>query len=77
MATSTLRPIDVFGETSRGSWTGPIRFLKRVSDRFRRYREYRRAADEMNACSDRTLRDLGIYRGDIRRLAREATYGRQ
>jgi len=47
----------------------------RTTTAWSRYREYRRAIRELEACSDRTLRDLGIYRGDIRRLVYEANYG--
>jgi len=42
---------------------------------FDRYRMYRRSVAELEACSDRDLSDLGIYRCDIRRLSREAIYG--
>jgi len=40
-----------------------------------RYKAYRRTVAELEACSDRDLTDLGIYRCDIRRLARESIYG--
>jgi len=40
-----------------------------------RYKAYRRTISELEACSDRDLTDLGIYRCDIRRLARESIYG--
>ena len=46
-----------------------------LSQRLQRYLTYRRGVAELSACSDRTLKDLGIYRGDIQRLAWEATYG--
>ncbi len=38
--------------------------------------QYLIAVQEMENLSDRSLQDLGIRRGDIRRLAREAVYGR-
>ena len=37
--------------------------------------QYNRAVSEMQSLSDRSLADLGIYRTDIRRIAREAVYG--
>lgn len=40
-----------------------------------RYKTYRRSVAELEACSDRDLSDLGIYRCDIRRLARASIYG--
>mgnify|MGYP000179398807 CR=1 FL=1 len=45
--------------------------VERLVARYRTFRRYRRTVDELEACSPRVLRDLGIYRGDIRRLARE------
>lgn len=75
MTTSTLHQVGAFGETSRVNPKAQPHILKRASDGFQRYFEYRKAVAEMSACSDRTLRDLGIFRGDIRRLACEATYG--
>ena len=35
---------------------------------------YARTVNELNALSDRDLADLGIGRGDVRRLAREAAF---
>lgn len=48
--------------------------LDRAATAWSRYQEYHRAVRELSACSDRALRDLGIYRGDIKRLVRDATY---
>ena len=36
---------------------------------------YHATHSELSALSDRDLQDLGILRGDINRLAREAAYG--
>jgi uncharacterized protein YjiS (DUF1127 family) len=40
--------------------------------RFRRWRRYRETVRELQGLSGRELSDLGISRGDIGRLAREA-----
>jgi uncharacterized protein YjiS (DUF1127 family) len=40
--------------------------------RFRRWRRYRDTVRELQGLSTRELTDLGITRGDIGRLAREA-----
>lgn len=42
-----------------------------------RRRVYRRTVFELRSLSDRELRDLGIARADIRRLAIEAADGHQ
>lgn len=39
---------------------------------FARYRAERRTAAELSALTDRELNDLGLSRGDISRIAREA-----
>jgi uncharacterized protein YjiS (DUF1127 family) len=41
--------------------------------RYRRWRRYRETVRELQALSPRELNDLGIQRGDISRLAREAS----
>jgi uncharacterized protein YjiS (DUF1127 family) len=43
-----------------------------LAARFGRWREYRRTLNELQALDGRTLRDLGLNRGDLRRVAREA-----
>jgi uncharacterized protein YjiS (DUF1127 family) len=40
--------------------------------RFQRWREYRRTLSELEGLDSRTLRDLGLSRGELRRVAREA-----
>lgn len=42
-------------------------------DRFRRWRRYRQTVRELEGLSARELTDLGIHRGDIGRVAREAS----
>lgn len=42
---------------------------------FTRWREYRRTIDELQSLSDRDLADLGVHRGDIRRIAYESSHG--
>ena len=41
--------------------------------RYRRWRRYRETVRELQGLSRRELSDLGIARGDIGRLAREAS----
>ena len=41
--------------------------------RYRRWRRYRETVRELQGLSSRELTDLGIHRGDISRLAREAS----
>jgi uncharacterized protein YjiS (DUF1127 family) len=42
-------------------------------NRYRRWRRYRETVRELQGLSTRELSDLGIHRGDIGRLAREAS----
>ncbi len=66
-----------FSNIPRVDLTGTIlRYLARARKTWMKYKEYRHGVAELNACSDRVLQDLGIYRSDIRRLSREAIYGR-
>ena len=39
---------------------------------FRKWRNYHRTVSELNALSNRELNDLGLHRGDIRSVARNA-----
>ena len=41
-----------------------------LMDDYRRWRNYRRTINELEKLSTRELSDLGIGRGDIRRIAR-------
>ena len=47
-----------------------------LGDRFARQTLYRRTLSELEALSDRDLADLGIARGDLQDLAREAAWGK-
>jgi len=56
--------------------------LGRVSDYFAGLRQsfadhrlYQKTLDELKGLSNRDLADLGMYRGDLHRVAREAVYG--
>ncbi len=42
-----------------------------IIKRYKEYRRYQNTVAELNAYSDRELNDMGIARGDIRRLARQ------
>jgi uncharacterized protein YjiS (DUF1127 family) len=44
-----------------------------LRSRYRRWRRYRETLRELQGLSGRELSDLGINRGDIGRLAREAS----
>lgn len=55
--------------------SAPYRAAMHLVARYRRHRQYIRGLRELQACSSRDLKDLGIYRGDIRRLARDAVSG--
>ena len=46
------------------------RFARSVATNLRRIQLYHRTVAELNALGDRELADLGIARGDIRRIAR-------
>jgi uncharacterized protein YjiS (DUF1127 family) len=43
-----------------------------IRDRYNRWQRYSRTVTELNSLSNRDLADLGIARGDIARIAREA-----
>lgn len=43
---------------------------------FQRRRLYLQTVEELNSLSDRDLRDLAISRYDVRRIAKEAAYGK-
>jgi uncharacterized protein YjiS (DUF1127 family) len=49
-----------------------LRNTSSLYNRYRRWRRYRETVRELESLSGRELRDLGIHRGDIGRLAREA-----
>ncbi len=44
-----------------------------ILTRYRRWRRYRATVRELEQLSTRELSDLGIFRSDISRLAREAS----
>jgi len=46
-----------------------------VRSRFALLRRYNQTLAELRALSDRDLADLGMSRGDFRRIASEAVYG--
>ncbi len=48
------------------------RKINSMYENFRRWRRYRTTARELSHLSSHELKDLGITRGDIGRLAREA-----
>lgn len=44
-----------------------------IARSFAQWRSYRNTVSELNSLSNRELDDLGIGRGDIKRIARQAT----
>ena len=40
-----------------------------------KWRVYRQTLNELTALTDRDLADLGLHRGEIDRIARDAAYG--
>ncbi|PVH30155.1 DUF1127 domain-containing protein [Pararhodobacter oceanensis] len=71
-ATRSHSRLDVFLEAGR-------RFLQQkradAQEAIARYKVYSATKAELSSLSDRSLRDLGIPRSSIRRLALEAAYG--
>jgi uncharacterized protein YjiS (DUF1127 family) len=51
-------------------------FLAGLNESRRRYGVYRQTQRELNTLTDRELGDLGIYRGEIDAIARDAAYGK-
>ena len=72
MTTATLNPTATLDHKVTDVAQTTRNILSWITATWANYREYHRAVAELNACSDRTLHDLGIYRGDIPHLAREA-----
>lgn len=49
------------------------RKINSLYNRYRQWRRYRETVRELQTLSSNELKDLGIQRGDIGRLAREAS----
>mgnify|MGYP000604031394 CR=1 FL=1 len=49
-------------------------FIGGISQRFARYRTYRRTLDELEGLSDRELADLALHRSQLRGVAYRAAY---
>ena len=49
--------------------------FSRLSEAHARRKIYRRTVNELAVLTDRELADLGIARGEIRAIARQAAYG--
>ncbi len=58
-------------ETSRFNRNG---FIGGLTQRFARYKTYRRTLDELEGLSDRELADLGVSRLSLRSIAYKAAY---
>jgi uncharacterized protein YjiS (DUF1127 family) len=48
------------------------RFARAIGSSLRRYHLYHRTISELSSLGDRELADLGIARGDIRKVARDS-----
>ena len=60
----------VSGEATFGQIAGG--FLSLAAHRVRRWRDYRRTMNELEALDDRALRDMALSRGELKRVARDA-----
>jgi uncharacterized protein YjiS (DUF1127 family) len=56
-------------ERSTGGW------MARLGAAWEDYRMYRATLAELRDLTDRQLGDLGMHRGELKRIAREAVYG--
>ena len=50
--------------------------LKTISEKLTTWRRYRSAVRELSQLTDRDLRDIGIWRGDIETIARQSVIKR-
>lgn len=48
-----------------------MNFLNKIRQKIERNREIRKTIDELQACTDRELADIGVHRCEIGRIARE------
>ncbi len=70
-----MSTMDIF---SRKTTTRPTRvsgLVGELTQRFARYKTYRRTLEELEALSDRELTDLGLSRSMTRSIAYKAAYG--
>ena len=65
-----------FSDAFERRWQGVRQLLDQIRDARASRRVYRQAKAELSGLSNRALRDLGIDRSEIRRIAWEAAYGR-
>jgi uncharacterized protein YjiS (DUF1127 family) len=68
-----LKPHEAGAPVGRNEDTKMSRNVNSLYTRFRRWRRYRDTVRELQGLSTRELNDLGIQRGEISRLAREAS----
>jgi uncharacterized protein YjiS (DUF1127 family) len=50
--------------------------LKTIGEKLNAWRRYRDAVRELSQLTDRELQDIGVHRGDIQFLARQAAVAR-
>jgi len=74
MATVTQSLPVSLGGSSQQITAGFAALLERTLARIRQYIEYRRSVAELEACSDRTLEDVGVPRTEIRHIARGSSF---
>jgi uncharacterized protein YjiS (DUF1127 family) len=75
-ARHTERKTTMTTQATAAAWRSWLPSIEGLSDRWRRYRLFRRTYAELDALTTRELDDLGISRSMITRLAYEAAYGR-
>ena len=69
-----MSAMDIFTQPRVSRRSGNAGLLGGLTQRFDRYRTYRRTLDELQALSDRDLADLGVSRLQLRSIAYSAAY---
>jgi uncharacterized protein YjiS (DUF1127 family) len=67
------KPLSTIFFSSAGIKSRQRRTTMNLTRSYAQWRSYRNTVSELNGRSNRELDDLGIGRGDIKRIAREAT----
>ena len=70
-----MSTMDIFSRTATARPSRVAGLVGELSQRFERYKTYRRTLDELQALSDRELTDLGLSRSMCRAIAYKAAYG--
>jgi len=70
-----MSTMDTFTRTVAARQSRVAGLVGEFSQRFARYKTYRRTLDELESLSDRELTDLGLSRPMCRSIAYKAAYG--